>query len=64
MSSISPFERKKPLKGKKVATQSFGSNHIDNLVIACANCNNHKKHRILRRAKFLKNLNERKFAAK
>lgn len=36
-----------PLKAKKVATQSFGSNHIDNLVIACANCNNHKKHRIL-----------------
>ncbi len=36
-----------PVKGKKVATQSFGSNHIDNLVIACASCNNHKKHRIL-----------------
>lgn len=37
-----------PVKDKKVATQSFGSNHIDNLVIACANCNNHKKHRILK----------------
>lgn len=37
----------KAVKGKKVATQSFGSNHIDNLVIACSNCNNHKKHRIL-----------------
>ena len=36
-----------PLKGKKAPTQSFGSNHIDNLVIACSNCNNHKKHRIL-----------------
>ncbi|MBK6989183.1 MAG: hypothetical protein IPH33_13745 [Bacteroidetes bacterium] len=36
-----------PVKGKKVATQSFGSNHIDNLVIACASCNNHKKHRII-----------------
>lgn len=36
-----------PRRGKKVATQSFGSNHIDNLVIACAKCNNHKKHRIL-----------------
>tara|TARA_R110002020_G_scaffold52867_3_gene148301 strand:+ start:103 stop:549 length:447 start_codon:yes stop_codon:yes gene_type:complete len=34
-------------KGKKVKTQSFGSNHIDNLVIACNNCNNYKKHRIL-----------------
>lgn len=42
----------KPVKGKKVATQSFGSNHIDNLVIACANCNNHKKHRILQGRKF------------
>jgi 5-methylcytosine-specific restriction endonuclease McrA len=40
-------------KGKKVATQSFGSNHIDNLVIACVNCNNYKKHRILERRKFL-----------
>ena len=38
-----------PVKGKKVAAQSFGSNHIDNLVIACANCNNHKKHRLLGR---------------
>lgn len=37
----------KPLPGKKVITQSFGSNHIDNLVIACNNCNNHKKHRLL-----------------
>lgn len=34
-------------KGKKVKTQSFGSNLIDNLVIACNNCNNYKKHRIL-----------------
>ena len=34
-------------KGKKVKTQSFGSNHIDNLIIACSNCNNRKKHRML-----------------
>lgn len=33
--------------GKKVATQGFGSNHLDNLVIACTKCNNHKKHRFL-----------------
>lgn len=33
--------------GKKVRTQSFGSNHLLNLVIACSNCNNHKKHRFL-----------------
>lgn len=44
----------KPIKGKKVATQSFGSNHIENLVIACANCNNHKKHRILQGRQFQK----------
>ncbi|MFB0924597.1 MAG: hypothetical protein QMB65_04845 [Vicingaceae bacterium] len=34
-------------KGKKVKTQSFGSNHFDNLIIVCNKCNNHKKHRIL-----------------
>jgi 5-methylcytosine-specific restriction endonuclease McrA len=33
--------------GKKVATQSFGSNNIENLIVACCNCNNHKKHRFL-----------------
>lgn len=34
-------------KGKKVVTQSIGSNHINNLILACANCNGHKKHRFL-----------------
>ncbi len=33
--------------GKKVIAQSFGSNHFDNLVIACNTCNNSKKHKIL-----------------
>ncbi len=33
--------------GKKVPSQSFGSNHPNNLVIACCSCNNHKKHRFL-----------------
>jgi len=33
--------------GKKVRTQSIGSNHIDNLLIACNKCNNHKKHKFL-----------------
>jgi len=37
--------------GRKVKSQSFGSNHIDNLIIACADCNNYKKHRIIERAK-------------
>lgn len=32
-------------KGKKVLTQSFGSNNIGNLVIACKKCNSYKKHK-------------------
>lgn len=31
----------------KTPTQSFGSNHPRNLILACAKCNGHKKHRIL-----------------
>ncbi|PHN07818.1 hypothetical protein [Flavilitoribacter nigricans] len=42
-----------PPKGKKVPAQSFGSNHIDNLIIACNKCNGHKKHRLLERAQLL-----------
>jgi 5-methylcytosine-specific restriction endonuclease McrA len=49
----------KPEKGKKVKTQSFGSNHIDNLLIACNNCNNHKKHRIIDREKLIEILVEK-----
>lgn len=44
--------------GKKVATQSFGSNHPDNLVLACSACNSYKKHRFPDKAlvnKVLKN---------
>ena len=33
--------------GKKVRTQSIGSNHPHNFALACARCNNHKKHRFL-----------------
>jgi 5-methylcytosine-specific restriction endonuclease McrA len=33
--------------GKKVASQSFGSNDISNLRIACKRCNSFKKHRII-----------------
>lgn len=36
---------------KKVKSQNFGSNHIDNLILACEKCNNHKKHRLLDRQK-------------
>ena len=32
-------------KGKKVPATSFGSNHINNLILACSNCNNAKKSR-------------------
>ena len=31
----------KAVAGKKVVTQSIGSNHINNLVLACRNCNQH-----------------------
>jgi hypothetical protein len=37
------------LPRKKVAAQSFGSNHPNNLILACANCNNRKKHTFLGR---------------
>lgn len=48
-----------PEKGKNVKSQSFGSNHIDNLIIACADCNKHKKHRILNQEKITKILIEK-----
>ncbi len=37
----------KPKDGKKVPSQSFGSNNIANLRIACKKCNAFKKHRIM-----------------
>jgi 5-methylcytosine-specific restriction endonuclease McrA len=36
----------KAKKGKKVPSQSFGSNDISNLMIACKKCNSYKKHRL------------------
>lgn len=33
-------------KLKKVPSQSFGSNNPVNFVLACASCNQHKKHRL------------------
>ena len=32
--------------GRKVPTQSLGSNHIENLALACGPCNGHKKHQL------------------
>ncbi|MDD4628765.1 MAG: hypothetical protein PHE68_05230 [Candidatus Peribacteraceae bacterium] len=40
--------------GKKVPTQSFGSNHPDNLILACERCNAFKKHRFLNREEWLR----------
>jgi hypothetical protein len=37
----------KPKDGKKVPAQSFGSNDISNLRIACKRCNAFKKHKII-----------------
>lgn len=34
--------------GHKVPAQSFGSNNIMNLLIACSRCNSYKKHRIIK----------------
>src|ERR1044071_5226137 len=42
------LRKAKPLmSGKKVPTESFGSNDISNLVLACSKCNSNKKHRFL-----------------
>lgn len=41
----------KSIKGKKIKTQSFGSNDEKNLLLACANCNSHKKHNFLDKEK-------------
>ena len=50
----------KPDRHKKVRSQSFGSNHLDNLIIACNRCNSHKKHRLLDREKILEILTEKR----
>jgi 5-methylcytosine-specific restriction endonuclease McrA len=39
----------KPAPGKKVQSQSLGSNNPNNLIIACNKCNAHKKHKLLTR---------------
>ena len=46
------LRKSKPLeKGKKVSTESFGSNDISNLILACKQCNANKKHRFLDRGR-------------
>lgn len=39
----------KATAGKKVLSQSFGSNSLNNFVLACKACNNFKKHRFVKR---------------
>jgi 5-methylcytosine-specific restriction endonuclease McrA len=51
-------------KRRKVKTQSLGSNHIDNLIITCNNCNNHKKHKILDHDRMITILKEKQLPAK
>ena len=53
------LRRIKPERGKKVRTQSIGSNHWDNLVIACNKCNGYKKQRLLKGKELLEILNKK-----
>lgn len=48
----------------KVVTQSFGSNHPDNLILACQKCNARKKHLFLQPEIFWRILKEKSVAAK
>ena len=47
--------------GKKVQAESFGSNHISNLVLACTKCNANKKHRFLDRERMRRILKSKGF---
>jgi hypothetical protein len=42
------LRKMKPSQYKLVPVQSFGSNHIDNLILVCENCYRHRKHRFVR----------------
>ena len=56
------LRKSKPLvAGKKVPTESFGSNDISNLVLACAKCNSNKKHRFLDRERMRRILKTKGF---
>ncbi|MFA6094836.1 MAG: HNH endonuclease signature motif containing protein [Candidatus Paceibacterota bacterium] len=45
-------------KGKKVPTESWGSNYIGNLILACPRCNDFKKHKFLEKEVLLKIINK------
>ena len=56
------LRKSKPLvAGKKVPTESFGSNDISNLALACAKCNSNKKHRFLDRERMRRILKSKGF---
>lgn len=40
------LREQKEVDGKKPKSQSFGSNNLKNLLIACERCNSYKKHRL------------------
>lgn len=39
-------------RSKKVPSESYGSNHINNLILTCKSCNQHKKHRLLNKKEY------------
>ena len=55
------LRKSKALPGKKVSTESFGSNDMSNLVLACSQCNNNKKHRFLDRGRMRRILKAKGF---
>lgn len=55
------LRKSKASSGRKVLTESFGSNNISNLVLACSKCNNNKKHRFLDRDRIRKILKAKGF---
>jgi 5-methylcytosine-specific restriction endonuclease McrA len=50
----------RPTSSNKVPSQSFGSNHLENLILACEKCNSHKKHRILTKEQLKEIFNRQK----
>jgi 5-methylcytosine-specific restriction endonuclease McrA len=41
-------------KNKKVQSESYGSNHINNLILTCKSCNQNKKHKLLNQEDYIK----------
>lgn len=45
--------------GRKVKSQSFGSNNLSNLILTCSKCNGFKKHKILEKEQIQRILGRR-----